>query len=268
MADRASWWLKVDRAEHHLNEIEDKLGKYAELHPYEHFRGPALKWKPHVWRYMLRITEQPNPMIAVIVGEFLYDLRSALDHIAVAMAPLGRRRSASFPIFLKDPFRQDRWGKYVDDKARASFESSTCGMASDALTILKEAQPYNGPTPDQAALYLLSSLENADKHRNLVTLTSGIQDAVTRVTARKTELFQSPPGLREDGAEIATFSWQKTWNPAELTEAEVNVQVRGVASVTIKVRDTNGHYPLPDSLGIMLEDVRSVIPHFEPYTRP
>jgi hypothetical protein len=267
MAERASWWLKVDRAEDHLKEIKRKLQTYADSHPYEHFREAPRKAQPHVWRYMLRITKQPDPMIAVIVGDFLYNLRSALDHLAVAMAPRKFQRLVSFPIFLEDPFRTDRWGNYIDNKAMASFESAVRGMSAEVIAVVKEAQPYSGSNPKQTALYLLSSLENADKHRKLIALTSGIQAATTVVTARGSVLYQSPPGFREDGADIAAFSWQKTWNPADLTEAEVNVQFRGTASVTIRVSEPDGHYPLPDSLDILLENVRSVIAHFEPYDR-
>jgi hypothetical protein len=46
------------------------------------------------------MTEEPDPMIPVIIGEGLYNLRSALDHLAVPIAPRNRKASAAFRYTL------------------------------------------------------------------------------------------------------------------------------------------------------------------------
>jgi hypothetical protein len=65
------------------------------------------KGQRHVWLYRLEMTEEPDPMIPVIMGECLYDLRSALDHLAVAMAPRKRKANAAFPVEATDPWEKD-----------------------------------------------------------------------------------------------------------------------------------------------------------------
>jgi hypothetical protein len=85
--DRRSWRLKVERADRHLEEVKSAMADYASRQPFRAVRASQPKNQRHIWLYRLEMTEEPDPMILVIIGECLYDLRSALDHLAVAMAP-------------------------------------------------------------------------------------------------------------------------------------------------------------------------------------
>ena len=115
-----SWWLKVKRAQHHMVEIKRYARLYADSHPYEVVpvrRQP--KGHPDTWFFSTQITQQPDPMIAVILGDFVHNLRSALDHIIVASVPRKKRKSAGMPIIVSDIWKKDASGKYVisDDEA-------------------------------------------------------------------------------------------------------------------------------------------------------
>jgi len=67
-------------------------------------------------------------MIPVIIGECLCDLRSALNHLAVAMAPRSRRASTAFPVEMSDPWETDATGAFVYDEERRRFTSKIKGM--------------------------------------------------------------------------------------------------------------------------------------------
>ena len=72
MSADPSWRLKITRAKKHLNEIEEELRNYSGRHPYEAVRDRQSQQNPNVRRFRLRLTEHPDPMLAVIIGDFLY----------------------------------------------------------------------------------------------------------------------------------------------------------------------------------------------------
>jgi len=116
-----SWDLKVQRAERHLDEVKAAMVAYASRNSYRAVRVRQPKGQRHVWLYRLEMTEEPDPMIPVIIGERLYNLRSALDHLAVAVAPRKRKANAAFPVKTTDPWAKDAAGNFVYPR-RASAE--------------------------------------------------------------------------------------------------------------------------------------------------
>jgi len=265
---KRSWDLKVDRAEKHLKELKSKMRTYAAKHPYRAVRARQPKGQRDIWVYTLEMTKEPDPKMAVIVGDCLYNLRSALDHLAVGMAPNSRRSKAAFPVEFTDPWETDASGSFVyPDERRESFRTKVRGMPDEVVAMIKVAQPYQR-TPDELkidALALISRLENADKHRQLITLGYGVEDVHTIVTARDDILEQHALGFRESGAEVAKFGFSGRRPPPE---SEVKVQISGTASVAIKIADVDGNFGMPQSLEILIGWVRnSAIPEFTPYVR-
>ena len=81
-------------------------------------------------------------MIPVIIGDCLYNLRSALDHLAVAIAPRKRKANAAFPVETTDPWKKDAVGNFVyPDVRRVSFMSKIEGMPAEAVDMIMKAQP-------------------------------------------------------------------------------------------------------------------------------
>jgi hypothetical protein len=97
-AGQRSWDLKVQRAGQHLEEVREAVAAYASRNPYRAVRARQPRGQRQIWFYRLEMTEEPDPMIPVIIGECLYDLRSALDHLAVAMAPGKGRQAPPSPL--------------------------------------------------------------------------------------------------------------------------------------------------------------------------
>ena len=211
---------------------------YENSRPYVAERVEQPKGQRHIWRYVLRVTEQPDPKLAVLIGDFVHNMRSALDHIAVALAPPDRWKSAGFPIQFEDIWETCSHGLYVnkDEQARKRFSSLTEGMPAGAIALIKRLQPYSNAPEDVLAhpIGVLSRLENADKHRNLIALGSGVEDGTTIVTARGQTLEQDAFGFRHNGAEVAKF---QPVGPemAGLEESEVDVEVRGPTVIALRV---------------------------------
>lgn len=88
-------------------------------------------------------------------------------------------------------------------------------MPADAIREMKEFQPV-GAEADTHPLYLLSRFQNADKHRALVLLASGLTDVVTTVEARSSRIQQILPepeaakGFVDEGWQVVHVGWNGT----------------------------------------------------------
>jgi hypothetical protein len=240
-----SWWLKVKRAQRHLVDIYREVKRYEASHPYEVIRLEPSSSEPGVWEYVLRITRQPDPIVAIMVGDFLYNLRSALDHVIVASVPAGRRYKASFPIVYRDLWEKDDEGEYVieDDEGRARFDAAIEGVEPIVDGIIRSCQPFvldqysddEGPLGGpRHQLSLISRLENADKHRELVSVATGIRAFMFARIRYDIITDQLPPGkFVPDGGRVCRFRQE---DPT-LDESEVYVNVTGPANVKIAMPD-------------------------------
>jgi hypothetical protein len=109
----------------------------------------------------LKPLEPPPRRVAVLVGDYLYNLRSALDHLVytLAVANLGEplpekiARGSEFPIF-NDAI------SYAKGQSR-----KIGGIAPEAQKTIEEFQPYHARRLRSHPLWLLHELSNIDKHR-------------------------------------------------------------------------------------------------------
>ena len=135
-------------------------------------------------------------------------------------------------------------------------------MPDEAIEMMRTAQLYQRRDSERETLGLISRLENADKHRQLITVGRGVANARSVVTVGGEAIKQESVGFRPDGTEIAKFSFRNR-TP---TETKVNVEVSGTATIAIKVADVAGYFGMPESLEILIGWMRdSVIPDFTPF---
>ena len=115
-----------------------------------------------------RVSKEPPIEIAILVGEVLYQFRSALDHLAFELVKSNRsgivlpsewETKCQFPLLSKIP----KQGKPTYPQF---FESTLPGIDMAAFVIVQDLQPYNGGNgPTQ--LGWINKLANIDKHRHL-----------------------------------------------------------------------------------------------------
>lgn len=118
-------------------------------------------------------------MIAAILGDFGHNLRSALDYIVVASVPRQRQGSAGFPILAEDIWARDKDGNFMVNAAerRKNFKTTIKGLQPKARALVEGLSPLrHGSDADHTILGIISRLENADKHRRLITVGGGIQN--------------------------------------------------------------------------------------------
>lgn len=151
---------KVRRAEELRGELERIVETFANTNPY-----PAwVEGDRNTGQYSIFIDYSPPPPIkmAVVFGEHLHDLRSALDHLAwrEAIEFIGRNPTKREERAIYFPLR----------KSRADFRSAEVlrYVSKDARAILERHQPYKrGQGERPKALALLAWFSNEDKHRTL-----------------------------------------------------------------------------------------------------
>ncbi len=96
--------LKWEGAVRNLEGIKGKVAEFAESDPHR----VTVKFEPDAGCHIARIDirEEPDPQLGVMVGEFVHNLRSCLDHIAWQLARLSNpakvcnknRASIYFPV--------------------------------------------------------------------------------------------------------------------------------------------------------------------------
>lgn len=152
---------KLDRAAQHIKEINPYVVAYAASILHEVVTEPQGEETVHV-------RDAPPPEISMLAGETLYQIRSALDHLAfdlVKFNPSGYALPADweddccFPLWLRTPKKTPVYN---------CFEHILPGISKAAFTFIEGAQPYNSGNvsklPD--VLWFLAKLSNIDKHRH------------------------------------------------------------------------------------------------------
>jgi hypothetical protein len=175
---------KLQRAIVIRQEILDCLAGYNSAQPFETYLKPSSEhehWRP---------TTSPPSELSVLLGEFLYQVRSALDHgfFALVAAKKGRvqpdgdwQRQTQFPLIGKKPEGSG------DAVSRQQFPSPARDWISDeAFEFIERIQPYHRGKEPNDTLKALAVLSNIDKHRRFALTTLGVEIKDVNVSAQGT----------------------------------------------------------------------------------
>ena len=157
MASLADPYLKTARAKEHLDDLRERLRVFRESQPIRITREDDVEKQRHIVR--LNVQDIPEKF-ALIVGDFLFCLRSSLDQLVWALAHITTPypRGTQFPVF--EAPNPDLFAQY------------TTGVPAEALKIIESLQPYLGQNTAAAKSHLLWRLNmlcNIDKHRRIPT---------------------------------------------------------------------------------------------------
>jgi hypothetical protein len=246
--------LKLGRAEDHLQAIKGEVAKFD--------HGPDLipgEYDPQTKTHVFRAQHDPPPATALSapIGEFLYNIRCALDYTVCELITLAGNQvdhTKSFPI-------------YTDPIAYTNHSSTKInGVPAGAVASFERLQPFYGPNiyqpgwrdPKREPLAVLQRLNNRDKHRTL-TLIQEIGNIEPQFP-NDPGLVTSPVRVRgplKRGAPIAAFA-------PEALDPDVEVNL----AVTFHVRINDDEPPLVDLVQTLDEILRvvwgRVVPEFVP----
>jgi hypothetical protein len=157
------WW-----ADQHLQRLDRRIAKFNSAHS----QPPRVQIGSNPPWYIVRVLAFP-PLpeeFALCVGDFLVNIRSALDHLVwqlVLREGEKTRSSHYFPIIGTDKEFID---KVRSPSKKAGKRSPLYGnpVDGDAWAIIEANQPFNRAERNLDYLSWLSKFVNRDKHRTLL----------------------------------------------------------------------------------------------------
>lgn len=157
---------KVERAEVHFNSLYTEIRAFLESDPRPYGFDPEIDAEASKALWRLRVVKEPPMEWSTIAGDYLQNLRAALDHLiwvlvkANGCEPTGGN---AFPIFNVKPPDKTSNGE------RRKWNRQVYGLHPSVLRFLDLCQPYKGPDrPSTHVLAGLRTLSNEDKHRTLL----------------------------------------------------------------------------------------------------
>lgn len=264
------------RAEEHFCHFKLRITRFQQRQVYPVSEGfeSYKDGRVYVWRLSMPPIE--DEMLTLIVGDLLFNVRSALDHLALALVPPERRdhktvRAIQFPIFTRDIDELDPvTGKYRYKGDRARWIYRTKGINEEAIPTLKWLQPYNfetqGLDPEHSSLAILNSLQNADKHRQLTVLASGIDDPVYVFTKPDGVVVEDVPDKRP----VGTFLGNATAIDVAVVNDLLGVQMEmaGTPRIYLGEGGRGPYRECPDCLAAIIDNGWDCVAWLERFLPP
>lgn len=209
-------WAKMERAAGHYSALSAAIETYLAIPPYlrdETMAGDFVSVRAEA-------TTQPPVELALIFGDMVQNLRSALDHMAWAFARTVKSepsKRTQFPIFRNRPedFACEPQVHHIPEPVRAIMEQMQPYATEDAI----------GHDIGQQLL-TLAELSNRDKHRVLL-LAEGITVMPKYVTHNTPRGMDSRITFRAD----PDRQWAEVIHPADPAYGPYTVEFE--AEVTI-----------------------------------
>jgi hypothetical protein len=217
--------LKIDRARNHFDHLSAAIHEAmrakqnSNVSPFE-FDGER--------NHLLLRAVEPRPldqMVPLAIGDSVHNLRSALDHIvfqlaAINGAPAEAGEKTAFPIYSSPKGFKD-----FAKKSLAPF------ISAEALTAIAKLQPYEaGNGGPLSVLWMLSQLDNVDKHRIVVVVAQKVRPYEFTITRFPTgEMFNHV---------LTESEWKPLEHGTELIRFNLSQLLSAPGKVHLKVETT------------------------------
>lgn len=218
---------KIARVIDSSKTFEDCIAEYRCNEPFEIITDPDGNKE-------LRIIRTPPIELSILVGEELYHLRSALDHLFFELVernligPLPKNvfKTCQFPLYTVVPSAAK--GVLPVDRKHLGIPDWVPDLA---YTYIESLQPYHRRDDRHRLLRFLVALSNIDKHRRLST-------TVTRVDRRETFKLTNPDltytvthSMLDDGAQIGPVSPLGVFDHIRSGKADVHVESEFISQI-------------------------------------
>ena len=172
--------LKIERAKKHVSDVEQSIRAFLDTKPYIVAANHHPKSRKLIY-YVASVEPTPDDL-ALIAGDAVQNLMSALDHLAYQLVCSDTRDNPPNPNWIYFPIAGDA-AKYEANK-RGKIK----GAAQATFDAIDAIKPYKGGND---ALWMLYRLNNVEKHRLLMTVGSIFQsvDLGAHVTAHMRKSF-------------------------------------------------------------------------------
>jgi hypothetical protein len=177
---------KIERAKKHISDFDRERLAFLDTDPYV----VVAKFNPesNVTQSIVGRLPIVPESLATIAGDAAQNLRSALDYLAAELTRIngGDAKRVYFPIAESA------------EKYKSELDGKTKGISPEAIKVFDLIEPYGGGHGQM--LWVLHTLNNADKHRLLVSVGSNIARTVQLTMSPGPRTFSAlmlAPGLHE-----------------------------------------------------------------------
>lgn len=150
-------WRKLSRAEQHLRTLHEEVRPFIDGRPYGVI--PKLDLERSRCVFVVAYVEEPPRPLSLIFGDYVHNLRCALDHLAWQLALLNYNGKIPREVWRQIQF------PIAPTRAEVR-ETVAAGHLAPAHRALIE-EFYPAQRQKHSLLPLIGSLDNADKHREL-----------------------------------------------------------------------------------------------------
>lgn len=195
---------KIIRAEEHLNAINRIIQQITSgAGSYEILTDANGK-------ETVNFLVQPPLSVSILAGEIVYQLRSALDHLAFELVkvsaaskgiilPAKWEENCLFPLWLNPPKKPPVFN---------CFSHCLPGISVASYTFIESLQPYHSGAGHHNVMAILAKLCNIDKHRHLNAILPRVAVRQDYRSARGLNSTSTVGGLQH-GAEVPSLAFDR-----------------------------------------------------------
>ncbi|HUY47587.1 MAG TPA: hypothetical protein VMV92_17940 [Streptosporangiaceae bacterium] len=164
--DLSTSHAKIDRAFEHLEVLEAEIPGSVPQEGAYLIRFSEIDQQTGWCNVVLVPNHAKKPLLGVVFGDVIHNLRCALDYIVTGLADASRVELTAkhqFPIFTHRQDYEDKVGTDQTAKPNGPLAGITCGLGE-----VEQFQPYHRqPDPREDPLWHIHRFSNADKHREV-----------------------------------------------------------------------------------------------------
>jgi hypothetical protein len=99
MTTASTFTMKLVRADEHLKDLNNEVAAFLQIRPYEVVTKKDIPAGNLYGQVIYR--HAPPDLLLMLIGDVLYNLRSALDHLAWSLAGTHANKRTEFPHILR-----------------------------------------------------------------------------------------------------------------------------------------------------------------------
>lgn len=238
---------KIGRAFHHFDILKKAVEAFFANKPYSLVIEPDAERSRQIIR--LRDTRQaPVGEWALIIGDCVHNLRSALDYIAWELA--GSDPADNMTLF---PICDN--SKSFEEARKRRLKR----VPEEPLALIEGLQPYHAADPHKNVLWAVQTLDATDKHK-LLTLTVALPTGGAIMLPTRGGRYELKPFADapfEDGAEVAHIL-MRPFRP----EMDMNLRVTFDVAFDASLRMGSRQFVI-DGLEFILRNVEDIVNLFD-----
>lgn len=241
-------WLKIERADEHIAELDKNIRDFLDAKPYAVVVNPSMYAGQQTWS--ARVRKKIPEKITMIVGDALHNMRAALDILTCDLI----RHFQGVSTDLSDIYFPFTKGDANDFESLIN-KRLVKETSPDVIAVFRKLAPYKAGNP---VLFALHSLDIDDKHKRIIPMANFIGIPSLKLIANGQSIMTMVDGkffVSQDGATLMSL-------PAA-NNIKLNQEFDPTIEIVFGEVNLVKHQPLIPTLHHISDAVQGTIKAFE-----